>query len=118
MLTCVDPLSFTHLSLTQSEASHELKLHPRAPWYRKRFSNTMRLTRWNHCKHDEPVAKALMSDFSALCLVSKDMRSICRGFFFRENRWVLHTTRSFDAIRWVVRFWGMEALALMRDVRI
>jgi hypothetical protein len=118
MLICPDPLSFTQLPLTKAEAAHEVKTHPKAPWRRKWFSDTLRLARWNHCKHDEPVAKALMSDFSALCLVSKDMRSICRGIFFRENSWVLHTTRSFDAIGWVVRYWGAEALGLMSNVRI
>jgi hypothetical protein len=31
---------------------------------------------------------------------------------------VLHGFSSFDAIDWIVKYWDLEALALMRDIRI
>jgi hypothetical protein len=31
---------------------------------------------------------------------------------------VLHISSSFDAIDWIVKYWDLEALALMRDVSI
>jgi hypothetical protein len=31
---------------------------------------------------------------------------------------VLHVSSSFDAIDWIVKYWDLEELSLMRDVRI
>jgi hypothetical protein len=118
VLICTDRLAFTHLPLTSAEEVAVVNKWPLTPYWRKRFSDTLRLARLNHCEHGEPAAKALQSDFNALCLVSKDMRRITRTIFFMENSWVLHTSGSFDAITWIAKTWGTEALSLMRDVRL
>lgn len=87
-------------------------------WRMTHYSRILRLCRWNHCEFEEPEALALKSDFSTLCLVSKQMRSDARNIFFARNKWVLHSTSSFDAIKWVLKYWGKEALCCMTDVRI
>lgn len=120
VLICSDKLAFTQMpKMGPTEAKEVAKKFAKRPQARRLlFSRVLRLARHNYCQNDEPVAKSLMESFSALCLVSKSMRQITREIFFSENKWVLHTTRIFDAVDWVVKKWGTEALSMMRDVRI
>jgi hypothetical protein len=116
VLLSADKLAFCPLPLSKTEAA---ELAKQKRWFRRIvFSKTLRLARLDQCKFDEPVAKALMEDFSALCLVSKNMRLMAREIFFSGNEWVLHTTHTFDAVGWVATHWGPDAFSMMRDVRI
>lgn len=120
VLICSEKLAFTQMpKMGPAEAKEVARKYAKRPQARRLlFSRVLRLARHNHCQHGEPVAKALMANFSALCLVSESTRQITREIFFSENQWVLHTTRIFDAVDWVIKKWGMEALSMMRDVRI
>jgi hypothetical protein len=119
VLICVDPLAFTALPLSLKEYAQESK--KRGGIRHGRHSSTiLRLCRLNHCEKDEPEAAFLMSNFSSLCRVSKRMRSLSRDIFFAKNKWVLHGAEmsNFDAIAWVLKYWGQEALLAMTNVRL
>ena len=114
VLVCPEHLSFAHEQFSSKKMPIELE----DAWRLTHYSRVLRLCRWNHFEFDEPEAKALKSDFSAVCLVSKETRYNARNVFFARNRWVLHATSSFDAIKWVLKHWGGEALCKMTNVRI
>jgi hypothetical protein len=60
----------------------------------------------------------LHRDFSSLCLVSKQIRQEARNIFFSKNKWVLHCSSSFNALDWVLKYWGQTALSNMTDLTI
>ncbi|KUJ10199.1 uncharacterized protein LY89DRAFT_787818 [Mollisia scopiformis] len=112
------PLAFCPLPLSRSESRREFAKYPTQTYLRQRYSSTLRLALWNQCLINEPVTKQFMETFSVLSLVSKSTRESTRKIFFGENKWVLHITRTFNAISWIEKYWGVEVLGLMRDVRI
>jgi hypothetical protein len=119
VLICPEHLSFTRLALSAKERAAR---SPLSSWSRRNwqtdFSDVLRLCLWNKCQVDEPEAAALHAAFNSLCLVSKDIGYEARNIFFSRNKWVLHCTSSFDAIKWVENHWGRDALWSMTDLRI
>ena len=117
VLICPEHLSFTRLPLSAKERA--ARPPPRNPRnWQAQFSNVLRLCLWNKCNNDEPEAPALHRDFGSLCLVSRQIRDEARDVLFSKNKWVLHCTSSFDAIQWVLKFWGQEAVRSMTDLRL
>jgi len=119
ILVCPDRLSFTPIPATRKDA---VGAHPLVRRFHllTQSSRILRLCRWNQCSHNEPEAFALFANFKALCLVSKTLRAEARTVFFGQNAWVLHGAQkfNFDAIHWVLKYWGEETLLEMRNVRI
>jgi hypothetical protein len=116
---CADPLAFSALPLSPKGYAQESK--KRGSIRHGRHSSTvLRLCRLNHCKKDEPEAASLMSNFSSLCRVSKRMCSLTGDIFFTKNNWVLRGAEmsSFDAVAWILKYLGKEALLAMTNVRL
>lgn len=121
ILRCIlihpEHLSFTRLPLSDKERAS--RPEPKSPQnWQLQYSNVLRLCIWHQCQNGEPEAAALHVNFSNLCLVSKAIRYQARNIFFSKNKWVLHSSSSFDAIQWVLKHWGKEALCAMTDLRL
>lgn len=112
-LTCSEPLAFCPLPLSAAEAKNITRRH-----FGPIYSSTLRLALLDKCAYDEPIAQELMTTFINLSLVSKSTRLFAKDMFYGENKWVLHVTRTFDAVEWISQHWGKEVLRLMRHVRI